>query len=362
MSFSTLPPELIYLVIQFINPGLATLQILYAINRRMHQIACPLVFRFVQLGSTTSVDSFCHTVTSLRPSCSRYITSLQVGPQYCVNSEESIQLSKGLLARLRRAIETLDNLKSLSLMVSRQALAELLNGLTVSFKLDTFIHSGEFSMALLHFLERQTSLTKLGWYGSTTRSDADVFSNSMRANPGLLPKLRSLDGVPPILTALIPLRPISSVTILPVLGDEVSIHLAAFGNSLAQSMVPITCICTVEDRRTRGTWGWVIVELRERHAAFLHLKEIQVIKLSTLDNDQRDWESEGILMGIYPSFLRFNALEKLEFKVRPVSASYRPSRSNIHGWLARCEMQHPSSWMKNNPSLSTIILYGHVIS
>ncbi|KAL5638710.1 hypothetical protein ACGC1H_003164 [Rhizoctonia solani] len=362
MSFSTLPPELIYLVIKFTNQDLATLQSLHAIDHRMHLIVCPLVFQSVQLGLTTSVDSFCHTMTSLRPTCSRYITSLRVGPEYCINSDECIQLSTGLLTQLRRAIGILDNLKSLSLMVSRQALAELLNGLTVSFKLDTFVYSGEFSMALLCFLEKQPSLTKLGWYGSTTRSDIDLFSNSMRANPSLLPKLQLLDGTPPILTALIPLRPISSVTILPVLGDKISIHLAAFGNSLAQSMVPITCICTVEDHRTRGAWGWVIVELRERHAAFSHLKEIQVIKLNTLNNNQRDWELEGILMGIYPGFLRFNALEKLEFKVRPVSASYGPSQSDIHGWLARCEMQHLPSWIKNNPSLSTIILYGHVIS
>ncbi|KDN37840.1 hypothetical protein RSAG8_09894, partial [Rhizoctonia solani AG-8 WAC10335] len=184
----------------------------------------------------------------------------------------------------------------------------------------------------------------------------------MQTNPDLLPSLRLLEGAPSILTALLPLRPISSVTILPVIGNEASTNLAAFGDSLAHSMVPVIRIAAVEDRRTRGAWGWVIIELRERQAAVSSLKDMHIVKISTLDDNERDWELEGILVGIYSTFFRFNALEKLEFEVRPVSAPYRPSRSDIHSWLAGCEMQHLSSWKKNNPSLNTIRLYGHVIS
>ncbi|KAF8691600.1 hypothetical protein RHS03_08756, partial [Rhizoctonia solani] len=214
MGFSELPVELIYLILQFTSNGFTTLLNLYVIDRQTYRFLRALVYQSVRVTSARSLGSFYDVVTSLRPRYSTYVTTIQIGPECCIDSDDSLQLSKGLITQLRCVLGSLDNLKSLSLMVPRNALNEILDGLTVPFSLNAFVHSGEYSASLYRFLQTQSSITKLGWHRSTTESDADSLRNSLQSNPDLLPNLDQLEGSAPIVTSLLSLRPISTVTVL----------------------------------------------------------------------------------------------------------------------------------------------------
>ncbi|KAH7325234.1 hypothetical protein B0J17DRAFT_633173 [Rhizoctonia solani] len=164
------------------------------------------------------------------------------------------------------------NLKALYLMTTQEQLAEILGGLGAPFSLDTLIYSGGFSVPLLTFLEQQFSIIRLGWHGLVPQSEVDLLRGSIEANSSLLSRLEYLEGIPDILTALLPLRPISSATILD-LHHQVPSHVLG---SLS-SLVPVTRVCILEDcgatRKLRGgrwlrmlnnlpDWGFPLEELK----------------------------------------------------------------------------------------------------
>ncbi|KAH7325230.1 hypothetical protein B0J17DRAFT_710439 [Rhizoctonia solani] len=165
-TFAKLPTEIFHLIPQFTG-DFQTLLSLCSVDRGLYRSAAPLAYQFIKLTSGTEVDSFCTS----RYLDATYISKLQIGPKYCYNDNQTISVDPQLV---QRALAGMKNLKSLYLMVSPEQLTEILKDIVMSFSLDTFVYSGRFSESLLSLLEVQPSITKLGWHGPATESDANL--------------------------------------------------------------------------------------------------------------------------------------------------------------------------------------------
>ncbi|KAG8732873.1 hypothetical protein FRC11_010324 [Ceratobasidium sp. 423] len=236
----------------------------------------------------------------------------------------------------------------------------LLNDLKVPFNLDIFVHSGQVSTPVLRFLEGQSFITKLGWHGAMNARELSRLFAFLKGNPKLLPNLKVLEGPLHILQALIPIRPISSITLLQ--WHEEQSPIENLMNSVKHTMVPLTHLGFVDDVPVGTGWITVVEGLRET-PALSTLKNIGVVKLFR-EKYIDDYElkiNEAFPGSIPVDFLRFEALEKFEF-THNTGVRHAPSPSDTHTWLALHELQHLSSWRELSPSLHTVVLWGTIIS
>ncbi|CAE6429851.1 unnamed protein product [Rhizoctonia solani] len=361
MSFTKLPPEILFLICQLLNNDFRTVSSLYAVNRGSNELLRPLVYQLVVLGSAKSLGSFCDVMTSLQPGYSTYVTALRILPENWVDGVNYFQMSKELAVRCRHALEALKNLKSLSLIVALAVLGDILDHLTAPFNLDTFDHSGEFSRPLLRFLRMQPSLLKLGSYGPTNETEDFEWHCAIALEAQILPNLAQVGGSLYFVAILMRLRPISSIIIQSPSRPRI---MAAFADFFTRSMVPITRIYVVEHDSRMGTWFTLMSRLRAQHATSSNLREITVAQLyKSGDNEVDRRNREPLFLDACSSVFRFDALEKLEFSNISTGQGihYGPSPADACAWLATHGMQDLSAWRRNNPSLHTVVIYGYVV-
>ncbi|CAE6523574.1 unnamed protein product, partial [Rhizoctonia solani] len=312
MNFANLPPEVLYLIALVLRNDSKSIASFCAINRRTYQTLHMVLYQSVNLLSTESVVSFCEVITLLQPKYSAYITSLRIG---CVNIQD-FRLNKSLAPHLRQVLQNLEGLKSLSLAITPKALNILLADIKAPFHLDTLVHSGRMSTPLLRFLEGQPSITKLGWHGAMNTRELNLLCCSAKGDPSLLSNLEVLEGPLYLLKALIPIRRVSSITVLQWL--EYHLYIEEFLDSLQHTMVPITRLEFVENVPIGTGWlgkGWIEIVKRLRSTpALTTLKEIRVVKLFEMDMNNQEPNIEDVFPSDSPfDFLQFEALEKFEF-------------------------------------------------
>ncbi|KAH7323417.1 hypothetical protein B0J17DRAFT_243416 [Rhizoctonia solani] len=260
----------------------------------------------------------------------------------------------------RRVLQQLDRLAHLTIASPSHILDLILDDLAVPFRLHTFIHTHvQLSTPLLRFLEQQPSIVRLGWHGWISVSDARDLGHSIQENPGLLPKLEALEGSIRALGALTPRRPVSNITIL---HRPVS-FLPEIPQALSHTLVPTTCLCVV-DFDMEARWINTIVKLRQK-CALDGLKVLRVVITTKPDVEDDMVRNNGRVWDHLPEdlpfdFLRFNALEKFEVTLDR-SENHEPLSWGIHEWLAFHKMDCLPSWRAFNPSLRTVVLWGHVI-
>ncbi|CAE6531280.1 unnamed protein product [Rhizoctonia solani] len=363
MSLAKLPPEVLYLIAVTLINGSESIASLCVVNRGTYQALHVLLYRSINLRSVQSVTSLYGIITSLQPEHSVYITSLQIGPEWCVNNEH-FRLNRSLAPQLHRVLQNLGNLKSLSLAITPNALNVLLSDLVAPFHLDTFAHSGKLSTPLLRFLEQQSSITKLGWQVAMSQREVDSLYFSVEGNPRLLPELEVLEGPLNLLKALIQIRRISRVTIFQWLGYYS--YIEEFLASIKLAMVPITQLGFVDDVPIGTGWigiGWIGIAKRlQSTPAFSTLKELRVVKLF-----RKSVDDYGPKIGdVFPSnppfdFLHFEALEKFEF-THSTGVRHAPPPVGVDEWLIFHQMHQLTAWRELSPSLHTVLLWGSVVS
>ncbi|CAE6409513.1 unnamed protein product, partial [Rhizoctonia solani] len=177
-----------------------------------------------------------------------------------------------------------------------------------------------FSEFLLSFLEEQPSITKLGWHGPVVESDADLFHIQAVIKQGLLPNLEHLEGTPLILNGLLPLRPISSTTIL------YSSQEGTLEGGLARSLVPITRVCIAESPTSKGR-PWL--PFRELSDWLSPVEEIRILTVGI------PWGVVNWTMLDYPRFLGLDALNKIIIGGIDNGMACNPilSEASIHSWM-----------------------------
>ncbi|KDN46700.1 hypothetical protein RSAG8_04080, partial [Rhizoctonia solani AG-8 WAC10335] len=363
MSLVKLPSEILYAIGQITMNDPYSILSLCLVNKWTYQSLSTLLYRSVRLDSDRSVSSFCDVVTSLRPDYSRYVVVLQIGPDWCVDDDGDYRLQRGLVPQLRRVLRSLVHLKHLSLSTTRKAFGLLFGGLNVPFQLDTFVHSGRLTKPLLRFLEGQPSIVRLGCHASMGLGSEKLLSDSVKANPNLLPKLRELESAIYIVADLLGTRPISSLAVLgpmDLIYDRLT-GLEFMIDSLKYTMVPLTRICIAEEVGIGNHWALFVGALRKSHASST-LKEISILHKFPLELQDYQLTVEKVMEGSYSfSFLRFEALEKFEI-VQASGSRYDPPPSDILAWLTLQNMEHLSSWRKHNPMLQTVILHGYMVT
>ncbi|CAE6501614.1 unnamed protein product [Rhizoctonia solani] len=359
MGSVTLPLEIIYSIAQILTNHSKSILSLCVVNKEIYYGLCALLYRSVWLSSTDSVISFCDIVTSPETRRSTYVIALQIGPDWCVDGE-NFRLSREVAPQLRRALYNLHNLKHLSLATSPGTLNILLSDLSVSFKLDTFIHSGRLSMPMLRFLEAQPSMTSLGWYGTMTEIELHSLTISLKENLTLLPKLEAIEGPLYIIRVLIPLRPISRVTTSIRKSGRGRPYVATFIDMIRHTMVPVTRLCIVNDD-PMGPMAVKLLKALPGTSAFSDLKDLQMVNLFNPNKNYNHLKIEDTFLDNVPFyFLRFNALEKFEFSYA-LGTRHTPLLEDIRTWLRVHEMDQLSHWRALSPSMRTVIFCGHVI-
>ncbi|KAH7323419.1 hypothetical protein B0J17DRAFT_683387 [Rhizoctonia solani] len=359
MGFVILPLEILYLIAQILTNDCKSILSLCVVNKETYHGLLVLLYRSVRLSSTNSVISFCDVITAIQTRRSTYVAALQIGPDWCIDGKQ-FRLSREVAPQLRRALHSLHNLKHLSLATNPGTLNILLSDLKVSFKLDTFIHSGRLSIPLLRFLEGQPSMTSLGWYGIMTEMELNSLSISLKENPRLLPRLEAVEGPLYILRILIPLRPISSVTTSIRKSGRGRPYIATFIDTIKHTMIPMTRICIVNDD-PMGPMGLKLFKALPGTSAFLVLKDLHIVNLFNPNMNYDCLKIEETFPDNIPfDFLRFNALEKFEFSYAR-GTRHSPSPEDARTWLRIHEMHKLSRWRALSPSMRTVIFCGHVI-
>ncbi|CAE6472236.1 unnamed protein product [Rhizoctonia solani] len=235
---------------------------------------------------------------------------------------------------------------------------EILDNLIPPFNLETFNHSGEFSYSLLRFLKKQPSIIKLG-FGPMDEYNYKQWYCAIASGTPILPNLTHLGGSLRFTAIMMPRCPISSINA----SSSSRSTMEAFGDFIARSMVPITRIRIVED--TPGlAWVRLLMSLRAHHTAASNLRELTVDKIYTSGvDDAKRRSDEEFLLSSCSTIFHFDALEKLEFNIVPFGqgSHHGPTPADACTWLAAHGMQDLSAWRVCNPSLRTVVVYGHVV-
>ncbi|KAH7323432.1 hypothetical protein B0J17DRAFT_683411 [Rhizoctonia solani] len=360
MGFVDLPPEVLHLILAIIAHDVKSLSSLCAVDKKIYAISSPLLYQSVTLASDRAVSAFCrpHMVGTHQPTYSLSLTKLHVGSHWRVRLDEcEFRLFRDLAPDLRCALENLENLKYLSLSISVRALQALLINLVVPFQLESFVHSGRLSTNLLRFLEGQPLITYLGWHEVAFQTDAELFCQSMKNNSNLLPKLKAFDGPLHFITGLLPLRPISNITIVETWFPS---HVERFIEVLQRATVPITRMSICGEENGWSTWIGIASMVHSTNLAST-LKQLRIVETPRTPMAEHEFltRSIGNLFSLVLANSSFGVLERFEmFNTR---TRWQLSASTIESWLRRegmCELSH---WRAYAPSLRTVILYGNVI-
>ncbi|EUC53573.1 hypothetical protein RSOL_012200 [Rhizoctonia solani AG-3 Rhs1AP] len=342
MSFAKLPSEILYKIGQIMTYDSHSVSSLCIVNKWTHQLLDTLLYRSVKLGSNHSVSSFCDTITSIKPHYSKYVVTLQIGPEWCFDIDEGYRPQRDFVPQIRRVLQSLIHLKHLSLSTTQNALDEILADLNVQFQLDTFVHYGQLAKHMLRFLEGQPSITRLGCHLSMTWINETLLLDALKSKPNLFKNLKELESPPRVATHIISARPIPNVTLIEPadLLYGCNKEIDPFIDSLTHAMVPITRLCITADARTGNVWTEFVRLLSQSWRPVL----------------------ERVCMSLDScSFLWFEALEKFEMILVVDGLRYNPPPSEIISWLIRERMTRLSSWRKHNHMLRSVILHGYVV-
>ncbi|KAJ1305642.1 hypothetical protein OPQ81_000639 [Rhizoctonia solani] len=101
-----------------------------------------------------------------------------------------------------------------------------------------------------------------------------VLFDRIKENNNLLPNLRALEGSPCLLSALIRMRRISDVIVLP----SQYMDMKELASSLEHALVPTTSVCIVQGYETETT-GWDLsLKLLQTSSVSSVIKEISIVK------------------------------------------------------------------------------------
>ncbi|CAE6501692.1 unnamed protein product [Rhizoctonia solani] len=363
MGFADLPPEILHLILGFLIYNQKSMSNLCTVDKRTYSVSYSRLYQSVTLTSDRALLAFCQPyVLGIRqPIHSPLVTELNIGPYWPWRARidsSGFRLLRNHVQYLQRVLENLENLKYLSLSVSPRALNLVLDDLVVPFKLESFAHSGKSSINLLCFLEGQPLIKYLGWYGAASQIDIDLFCVSMKSNSRILPNLEALDGPLHLLSSLLPLRPISNITIVQPYSPW---NKEEFIAALHRTTVPLTRLCVCEASDIWHTWMEIvsIAELTNLPYTLKHLR-IAVKPISILGElrFQRNMVNQ---LSRALGDLSFSVME--EFELTGVRATHwDPPACHVYSWLAREILRNLSDWRVHVLSLKKVVVYGIVIS
>ncbi|CAE6397354.1 unnamed protein product [Rhizoctonia solani] len=270
-----LPPEIILIIAECLGHDVKSISNLYKVNKSTRQILCSRLYQSVHLRSVNGIVSLCHILTNSRPDELKNIRSLQIG----LNHSAAYKIQSNLICLLRSALEAMPHLSSLSLVITSGALDNLVELLDPPFQLTEFVHCGELSPPLARFLEKQPSIVKLGWHSIFLEEKRDYLFTLLDGGEKLLPVLTELAGPMPLLSALIPRRPITKI--------QVMYHILSFlrfENSIAGFLRPMGCLSSVCITEYRPTWQSFTALISKLEATCVRntLKELHIIEAFTV--------------------------------------------------------------------------------
>ncbi|CAE6382097.1 unnamed protein product, partial [Rhizoctonia solani] len=340
MNLTELPQDILYKIGQTLNDS-QSISSLCTVNKCAYQSLHALLYHSVKLGSDLSVSSFCDTIISLKPDYSKYVVSLQIGPEWLTGNGAYYELRTIFVLLFRPVLESLVHLKHLSISSNRTAFDLLFDGLDAPFQLETFINSSLPSNSLLGFLTKQPSIKRLGCHAIKTHEDQKWLLELCELNPDLLPGLEALESPALLAVFLVGMRPISNLTILEhqlelIESPEIASMMV---EPLTQTMVPITHICVTEPVGKGNKWMYFIRLLQETSVS-TSLKEIDVIQRFTPVQNQALFEL--VFEDIYPQWiLRFTALERFEITQAGDVRRDVPT-SDVLAWLTQWDLRAPT--------------------
>ncbi|CAE7177663.1 unnamed protein product [Rhizoctonia solani] len=206
-------PEIIILVAEFLGDDVQSISNLYKVNKAACRTLRSHLYRSVHLRSVRNATLFFQVSTISRVDELRNIRSLQLGFDRS-NLMPAFEMQSDLVPAFRSALDMMHHISSLSLSTTPSVLDDLLEGFDPPFQLTEFIHSGELSLTLAKFLEKQPSIVKLGWHSLFLGEKLEYLSKLLSDTRTFLPALRELAGPMLLLSALIPRRPIIRVQVM----------------------------------------------------------------------------------------------------------------------------------------------------
>ncbi|KAH7323425.1 hypothetical protein B0J17DRAFT_742960 [Rhizoctonia solani] len=271
-------PEIIILIAECLGDDVQSISNLYKTNKVTRRTLCSCLYRSVHIKSANSVASLCQVSTKLRPSELGNIRSLQIGPNWSRHSA-AYRMQGNLVPSLRSALEIMPHLRSLSLSITPGALNDLLEAIDPPFQLIEFIHSGELTSSLAAFLQKQPSITRLGWHSLFFEEQFEYLSNLLMDKVSFLPALGELAGPMLLLSGLIPRRPITKVRVMYHTLSFLRLESPMSGFSCP--MGRLSSLCIIE---YRPTWQNVTALISNLEATCVRstLKEVHVIEAFTV--------------------------------------------------------------------------------